>query len=159
MVAYSPHPGVEWQLTWQETSKRSFDRAFGEVIRKLEGSVEELKALMDAADDEAARKKREQELQWERWRREEDKRSEAKARSESLQQLSDIMADWTKALSVEMFFVEAEKRMQMVDGERRVHLEARLRLARSMLGDLDPLSFIDQWVSPEERYQRKFMDE
>lgn len=38
----------------------------------------------------------------------EDKRSEAKARSESLQQLSDIMADWTKALSVEMFFVEAE---------------------------------------------------
>ncbi|PTX45572.1 hypothetical protein IQ03_04480 [Gemmobacter caeni] len=85
---------------------------------------------------------------------EEDKRSEAKARSESLQQLSDIMADWTKALSV-----EAEKRMQMVDGERRVHLETRLRLARSMLGDLDPLSFIEQWVSPEERYQRKFMDE
>ena len=53
------------------------------------------------------------------------------------------MADWTKALSVEMFFVEAEKRMQMVDGERRVQLESRLRLARSMLGDLDPLSFIE----------------
>lgn len=159
LVAYSPHPGVEWQLSWQETSKRSLDRVFGEVIRKLDGSVEELKALMDAADDEAARKKREQELQWERWRREEDKRSEAKARSESLQQLSDIMADWTKALSVEMFFVEAEKRMQMADGERRVHLESRLRLARSMLGDLDPLSFIEQWVSPEERYQRKFKDE
>jgi MOSC domain-containing protein YiiM len=70
LVAYSPHPGVEWQLSWQETSKRSLDRAFGEVIRKLEGSVEELKALMDAADDEAAWKKREQELQWERWRRE-----------------------------------------------------------------------------------------
>ncbi|MCE8441764.1 hypothetical protein [Rhodovulum sulfidophilum] len=65
-----------------------------------------------------------------------------------------IMADWTKALSVEMFFAEAEKRMQMVDGEGRVHLESRLRLARSMLGTLDPLSFIEQWISPEERYQR-----
>ncbi|WP_207545813.1 hypothetical protein, partial [Salipiger thiooxidans] len=49
--------------------------------------------------------------------------------------------------------------LRIIGFERRVRLEARPRLARSMLGALDPQTFILQWVSLKERYQRKLMYE
>ena len=31
--------------------------------------------------------------------------------------------------------------------------------ARSMMGTLDPLEFLEQWVAPDERYRRQYPDD
>lgn len=58
--------------------------------------------------------------------------------------------------SVERLFREAEKRMEDLEGKRRAQLTERLALARAMLGATDPLDYLEEWLSPEERYKSKY---
>jgi hypothetical protein len=78
------------------------------------------------------------------------------ARAESQKQLSSIMDQWASAVSVERFFSEAKKRVEDLHGQRRAQLTERLALARTMLGAIDPLDYIEKWLSPEERYKSKY---
>ncbi|WP_394888537.1 hypothetical protein ACG873_25360 [Mesorhizobium sp. AaZ16] len=59
-------------------------------------------------------------------------------------------------MTVERFFTDAEERLKCTNGERRQHLEERLRLARAMMESVDPLDFIESWVAPEEGHRSKF---
>jgi hypothetical protein len=43
------------------------------------------------------------------------------------------------------------------DEERRHRLLERLTLARAMMGSLNPLDFIENWLAPEERYRPKYV--
>lgn len=156
LVAYSPKSGVDWSATWQETEEQPLSGLISQIVDKLESSKDQLQRLMAAADEAAAQRQREWEEQWERYSREEDKRRVVQARSESKQQLANIMDEWAKVVAVERFFIEAEKRLAHIDDERRRHLEGRLGLARSLIGTLDPLDFIASWVAPEERYKSKY---
>jgi hypothetical protein len=106
--------------------------------------------------DAAARRRRELEVAQERYRREEDQRRVAQALAESNKQLADIMERWAAATAVKRFFLEAESRIGDVEGERCTHLKERLALARSMVGPLDPLAFLAEWLAPEERYKSKY---
>ena len=156
LVAYSPHYGVDWVMNWQETGKRSLDGMIPVIIRSLEGAVRELQALKDAADEAAEKREREWQEAQERSRREQDRRQVAQALMDSRKQLAEIMEKWAAAKSVERFFAEAEARLQDVEDERRDRLQGRLALARSMLGTLDPLEFLEGWIAPEERYTTKY---
>ncbi|WP_245494007.1 hypothetical protein [Rhizobium ruizarguesonis] len=72
------------------------------------------------------------------------------------QQLAETIDKWGKAMVVERFFADAEERLVNVEEERRERLEERLKLARAMMGTIDPLDFIEKWRAPEEKYQSKF---
>ncbi|WP_274575645.1 hypothetical protein [Sulfitobacter sp. PR48] len=52
-------------------------------------------------------------------------------------------------------FREVEERLAGVETDRRQALSTRLALARSMMGTLDPLEFLEPWIAPEERYRRQ----
>lgn len=153
LVAYSPLHGVDWHVTWQESAQHPIGTMISQIIKKLEGSADKLRRLMTAAEEEAAQQQREWEEMWERHRREEDERCVAQALTESRQQLAELIEKWGKAMAVERFFAEAEERLQSVQGERQQHLKGRLSLARSMLGTLDPLDYLVDWLAPEERYR------
>ncbi|MCZ4088729.1 hypothetical protein [Sinorhizobium psoraleae] len=60
-------------------------------------------------------------------------------------------------MTVERFFADAEERLMNADEERRQHLEERLRLARAMMGSLDPMDFMESWLAPDERYRSKYV--
>lgn len=156
LVAYSPVHGVDWVKVWQETAKASFGEMIPAFLRTLESSEAEIRALMTSAEVEAARRQREWEERQERWRREEDQRQVKQASAESGKQLSDIMDRWTVTVAIERFFSEAEKRTALLDGERRTRLMERLALAKKMIGTLDPLDFLEEWLAPEERYKSKY---
>jgi hypothetical protein len=158
IVAYSPKTGVDWSATWQDTETQPLSTLTSQIVDKLEWSKDELQRLMTAADEVAAQRQREWDEQWERYRREEDKRQVAKALAESQQQLAEIMDKWAKAVAVERFFTEAEMRLAQIDDERRQHLEERLSLARLMVGALDPLDFISSWIAPDERYRSRYAE-
>ncbi|MFC5393975.1 hypothetical protein [Bosea vestrisii] len=155
-VAYSPLAGVDWTASWQETGTASMSTMISAIVQKLESVEDELRALMRAAEEAAVRRRREWEEAQERYRREEDRRRVAEALAESRKQLTDIMEKWAATTAVERFFSEAQSRLGAVDGERRAHLTERLALARSMLGTLDPLAFLAEWLAPEERYKSRY---
>jgi hypothetical protein len=157
LVAYSPMSGAEWISTWQESSSQSLTPMIPSIIRKLEGAEEEIASLMVAAEEAAAKRQQEWEETQERYRREDDQRRVAQADTESRKQLADIMERWQRAMTVERFFAEVEVRLQGSDDARCKALSERLALARSMLGSVDPLDFLGEWLAPEERYKSKYI--
>lgn len=159
LTAYSPIHGVEWEESWQETKKVTLGSMVDSIVRKLSSSKSRVSNLMIRAQEAAAQRQRDWEESQERWRRDEDRRRIEQARSESQKQLSKIMEEWNLALSTELFFREAEKRIEGIDGDRRHVLEERLKNARSMLGPLDPLEFLEAWQAPHDLYASKYSDE
>lgn len=157
LVAYSPKSGVDWTSSWQESSNNSLTTMIPAVIRKLEGAEEEITSLMVAAEETAAKRQREWEETQERYAREDDQRRVTQADTESRKQLAEIMECWQKAMTVERFFAEAEALLQGLEDQRRKALSERLALARSMLGSVDPLDFLEEWSAPEERYKSKYI--
>lgn len=79
--------------------------------------------------------------------------------AQSREQLSEVIQKWSAAMSIESFFREAEERLAGVETDRRQALSSRLDLARSMMGTLDPLEFLELWVAPDERYTRQYPED
>lgn len=159
LVAYSPLAGVNWVQSWQETKQGTLASMISAFIRKLEGSLVELERLKIAAEESAARWRREREEEWERYQRKEDQQKVAEALLQSKRQLAEVIDKWATATSVERFFAEAERRLEEAPTGRRAELQERLTLARAMVGSLDPLDFLQQWKAPGERYKSKYEQE
>ena len=154
VVTYSPIAGVDWVKTWQETASLSIERMMPDIVRALEGAKGTLSMLMTAADDAAARQRKKWDEDRERWQFEEHHRRTQQSQADSRKQLEEIMNAWASATAVERFFQEAEQHIEGLEGERREHLSKRLTLARSMLGTLDPLEYLEGWLAPHERYKQ-----
>jgi len=159
LTAYSPIQGVEWEESWQETKKGSLGSMVESIIRKLTKSKRHVGELMIEAEEAAAQRHKDWEESQERWRRDEDRRRVEQARSESQKQLSEIMESWKLAMSTELFFQEAEKRIECLEDGRKNVLQDRLKNARAMLGSLDPLDFLEEWQAPHDLYETKYGDE
>lgn len=155
IVAYSPKKGVNWSRNWQETGQQSLERLIPEIVETLGASKVDLQRLMEAEEAAEEQRKKEQKERWERYEREEDARKTAQALADSRQQLAEIMEKWGKAMTVERFFADATERLKSADDDRRQRLEGRLALARAVMGSVDPLDFIESWLTPEERYRSK----
>ncbi len=155
-VAYSPLANIEWSASWQGTQAAELKSLIPSMVARLQSSEAELQALVLAEEKAVAQRRKEWAEAQERYRRQEDRRAVERALLESREQLAEIMEKWAAATAVERFLQEAEKRMEQVDDERRVHIQTRLALARAMLGEQDPLAFLSDWLAPDERYQPKY---
>ncbi|MGX1742110.1 hypothetical protein ACWIEX_11185 [Bosea sp. NPDC055353] len=155
-VAYCPLANIEWSASWQDTHSADLKSLVPSIVSRLQSSEAELRALIFAEEKAAAQRRKEWAESQERYSRQEDRRAVERALADSKEQLAEIMEKWAAATAVERFFQEAEMRLAKVDNERRAEIEARLALARSMLGEQDPLRFLSEWVAPQERYQSKY---
>ncbi|NTF59417.1 hypothetical protein G6L12_31375 [Agrobacterium rhizogenes] len=156
IIAYSPKKGVEWTDSWQDTEQESLAKMIPKIVETLQASKDNLQRLMTAEDEAEAKRKIERQEEWERYERREDGRKVAQALTDSRQQLAETIEKWGKAMTVERFFADAEERLGVVDEERRQRLAEWLKLARVMMGSVDPLDFIEHWQAPDERYRSKF---
>ncbi|MGV2184040.1 hypothetical protein [Rhizobium rhizogenes] len=157
IIAYSPKNGVDWSACWQDTKQEPLGKMIPKIVETLQAAKDKLQRLMSTEDEAAAKRKKEREEEWERYERREDARKTAQALTDSRQQLAEIIEKWGKAITVERFFADAEERLPTVDDERRQRLTERLTLARVMMGSLDPLDFIENWLAPEERHRSKYI--
>lgn len=156
IIAYSPKNGVDWSNCWQDTEQKSLEDAIPKIVETLRTSRDQLQRLMTAEDEAAAKRKKERQEEWERYERREDARKVAQALSDSRQQLAETIEKWGKTMAVERFFADAEERLGGVEDERRQRLTERLALARTMMGSVDPLDFIENWQAPAERYRSRY---
>jgi hypothetical protein len=123
------------------------DILLGKVAR-AEVVVEKVKE----AEREAEIRRREWEEQIERSRREEDRRRVAESIKENREQLSTVIENWARVVSLEQFFSGIEKRLQALPEEQQPEILKRLALAREFVGTQDPLDFFRSWKTPLERY-------
>ncbi|HEV7258547.1 MAG TPA: hypothetical protein VGN82_12270 [Bosea sp. (in: a-proteobacteria)] len=155
-VAYSPLANIDWSASWQDTQSADLKSLVPSIVSQLQSSEAELQTLIVAEEKAAAQRRKEWAEAQERYRRQEDRRAVERALADSKEQLAEIMEKWAAATAVERFFEEAEQRLERVDDERRAQIQARLALARAMLGEHDPLQFLSDWLAPQERYQSKY---
>jgi hypothetical protein len=153
VVIYSPVNNVDWFRSWQDTSTDKLMKQISSIVSCLQEAAPHLRGLMAAEQEAAARRKRQREEEWERYRRREDEQKLIAAHKDSQLQLAEIIASWGRAMVVEQFLADAEKRLGGVPEQRRLHLETRINLARQMLGTVDPLDFLEGWLAPDDRYQ------
>lgn len=156
LIAYSAHRGTDWKLTWQETGSSTIVSQLASIVDQIKTSKDEIALLITEADERVERERREWEEMWDRRDREEDARNIRKASDESRVELLDIMQRWQQAMTIENFFTEVSKRLEREEPERRDVIEERLQKARSLIGSTDPLTFLEKWREPGERYQSKF---
>lgn len=158
IVLYSPYRLVEWQKEWLETKSCPLEPQIKAIVASLGDAAADLRQRIVEAKRLAEIERQKREAEWERWKRQDDARNVEKSRAESLAQLTEVIADWTKAIATEQFFTGIERRIAESEDPLDVQLEERLRLARSFTGSVDPVNFFRNWKAPAERYEPKYAE-
>jgi hypothetical protein len=152
LVVYAPYSGVSWSISFQESKDRPLTTEIAKIVKSMENSAEAVVEKVKEAERAAEIRRKEWEEQQERWRKEEDRRRVAESIKESREQLSTVIENWARVVSLEQFFAGIEKRIQGLPEEQRSEIMKRLTLAREFVGTQDPLDFFRSWKTPVERY-------
>jgi hypothetical protein len=152
LVVYAPYRGVSWSILFQESKDRSLAADIPKMVKSIQNSAEAVVEKVKEAEREAEIRRQEWEEQMERSRREEDRRRVAESIKESREQLSRVIENWARVVSLEQFFSGIEKRVEDLPEEQRPEVLNRLALAREFVGTQDPLDFFRSWKTPIERY-------
>ncbi len=140
-----------WSHQWRETKERDLLTQIPEIIKGLEGSVNEVQRLIQ----EAQRKKEEWRLKREEEERleiiEYEKRRAANAFATSKKNLLETVERWGAVMRLEQFFQEAQVRIAALPLDQQEKLTKQLNSARDLIGTLNPLDYLLEWKSPRER--------
>lgn len=89
-------------------------------------------------------------LQWRLYEIEEAKRRRAAAVKASREDLLSFMKEWAAAREIQNFLLEVERCLTGLNDQDRAKGLERLQMARDLLGDVDALSLLWSWRSPDE---------
>jgi len=152
LVVYAPYPGVSWSISFQESRDRTLTTDIPKMVKSIENSTEVLVAKVKEEERQAELRRKEWAAQQEQWRQEEDRRRVAESIKESRAQLTKVIEDWARVVSLEQFFSGIQSRAQDLPEEQRQEVLNRLALAREFVGTQDPLEFFRSWKTPAEKY-------
>ena len=149
--AYSPYPGTTWTQEWIETKPGDLETRFRAIRKWLESSAPSIVPLIAEAQRKREEESRRRDAQFLEWERTERIRKAQEAREKSLAELMSIIAEWTKARSIESFFDDALRRSEQLPTTERTAFAARIATARELLGGTDALARLSEWRSPQQR--------
>jgi hypothetical protein len=152
LVIYAPYRGASWSIVFQESKDRALRTDIPKIVKSIQNSAEVVVEKVKEAERESEIRLREWEERLARSRQEEDRRRAAESIKESREQLSRVIENWARVVSLEQFFAGIEKRVQGLPEEQRPETLKRLALAREFVGTQDPLDFFRSWKTPLERY-------
>jgi hypothetical protein len=152
LLVYAPYGDVSWSMLFQESKDRALTTDIPKIVKSIENSAEVVVEKVKEAEHQAEIRRQRWAEQLERARQEEDRRRVAESITESREQLSRVIEDWARVVSLEQFFAGVERRVQDLPEERRSEVLKRLALARHFVGAQDPLDFFRSWKTPVERY-------
>ena len=151
LQAYSPYPRADWGKCWQETKSRDLDSQIKVIVKDLEAAAVDIACLVEEGERQAELERQRWEAEQEQWKREEAKRRAAQARKDSTADLLQIIAGWAEANRIEQFFQDAERRADDMEGDEKIKMLERLKLARELVGSIDALDHFMTWRPPDER--------
>lgn len=149
--AYSTYSGTKWLKQWRESKPGELSKTLKTIVSELCNSVDEISQATQIAKQEFEEKKRQWDIQRERYRLEAEERERAKNLKDSKNELVSIIQNWAEAKQIDEFFKDVQLRANDLSVEDRQSIKARLTEARKLLGTLDALERIKNWKSPIER--------
>jgi len=156
IIAFSPYGRVSWKMQWQETRSASLDSQIKTIVQAIESAALDLVAKLEEADRQAELRHKQWLADEERRRQEDDRRRVEQSIADSRSDLGQVIERWSDVMSVERFLAGVEQRARDLPETDRHDLLERLALARSFLGDQDPLALFRGWKTPEERYAPQY---
>ena len=139
-----------WCYRWKENSGEKLVKKIPEIIRYLQDQVKDLLDVKERLDKEHKEKLKQWEIDRRRWKREEHEALVEKATKQSRKWIDQIIKDWGEAVEVHSFFNAAEEKIQHLDEPIRSQLFERARLAKELIGTIDPLTYLANWKTPRE---------
>lgn len=151
LQAYCPSGRVKWSKRWQETKPDTFHKMLPSIINELESIAPVLMTQLEEARiraDEAHR-------QWQeelRLRKAEAERvRHEKNKQESRRDLLVAIASFDEARRVLEYFKSCEVELDHLTEDESAYIRGRIRLAKELVGTLDPLALLKSWKAPDER--------
>lgn len=151
LQAYCPSWLVTWSKRWQETKPGTFASMIPIIVRELEDMAPGLAKQLEQANLQAEEERR----RWEEERRQREIEAERVRREEARQQsrrgLLAAIASWDEVRRVQTYFESVEAEIGSLPEEEAALVRERLRLARELVGELDPLALLKCWNAHDER--------
>ena len=120
LVVYAPYRDVSWSIVFQESKDRALTTEIPKILKSIQNSVQLVVEKVREAEREAEIRRKQWDEQIERSRREEDRRRVAESIKESHEQLSRVIDNWARVVSLEQFFAGIEKRVRDLPEEQRL---------------------------------------
>lgn len=159
IVVYSPYYSAPWSKAWQEEKSRPLAGQLQSVVQAIAVAAPVIVEKLKEAEREAEARRRRWEEEERRRQREEDRKSVKQSVVDSRVELEAVISRWSELVNTERFLSQlAQHAAGLLEPDKSKLLE-RLALARSFLGDLDPLRVFLGWKTPQERYTSRFPDE
>ena len=140
----------KWVYKVKEIEGQKLEKQIPEIIQHLKDSVPELLEVKERLRQEREQREREWEEDKRRRAIEHEQEIITKATEKSRQWVNEIIENWGEAMRVHNFFNSIDQDIKQLEEPRRSQLLERARLAKELVGTVDPLDYIGQWKSPDE---------
>lgn len=159
LVVYSPYYRVPWQGTWQETERTSLSSKIKSIVKRVAREAPNIVQKLEEANHKAEIERQEWLAAEERRRRAEDLRKTQQSFLDSREHLEQIITEWSRSLSISEFLAGLDNKVASLPETERQAIQARIDLARDILGNDDPMNYFLSWKTPDEIYPPQFPDE
>ena len=156
--AYAPHHRVTLHGRWQETNKSTLSERIPEMVAAIETMTEEMAPLVAKAERQMEAERLEWEAERRRYQIEEDKRQIRESEKESLEQLDSIIRHWADMHARSDFLTRLEQEVAQLPDPERASMQARVALARDLIGSVNPMPAFREWQAPTERYAPRYFE-
>jgi hypothetical protein len=140
----------KWVHKVKEMEGQKLERQIPEIIQYLKEQVPILLGVKERLHQEREQREREWEEDKRRRAIEREKELVAEAIDKSRKWVNEIIENWGEAMRAHNFFNSIDKDINQLEEPRRSQLLERARLAKELVGAVDPLDYIAQWKSPDE---------
>ena len=151
LQAYCPSWRVKWAKRWPEAKPGGFKSMVPQIVSELEGIAPDLARQLEEARIQAEEEQRRWEEERRRQEEEAQRQRREKARQDAKRDLLAAIAAWDEARRISEFFSAAEAALKQALGGGDAAIAERIRMAKVLIGPIDPLLQLKSWKAPEER--------
>lgn len=151
LQAYCPSWQVKWSKRWQEIAPGDFQRMVPAIVSELESVAPDLARQLEEARIRAEEERRRWEEERRRQEAEAERRRTEQAMQESKRDLLSAIAAWDEVRRISDFFASVDALTTTLPDAEAAVVRERLRLAKELVGSLDPLAQLLNWKAPGDK--------
>ena len=159
LVAYAPHCRVDLAEHWQENGKSRMIARLPDIVADIEAFGAKMPVLIAEGNAQLERERRQYEAEQRQCAILENRRRIEESNRQSQEQLDALIRHWAEIKARSEFLERLEQDIARLPESERSPLEARLTLARELVGPIDPMPHFQAWLTPMERYSPRHLEE
>lgn len=159
LVAYAPYCRVDLAEHWQENGKSPLLARLSNIVAGIETFGTKMPALVAEGDTQLERERRQYEAEERQRAMRENRRRIEESTRQSQEQLDALIRHWAEIKARSEFLERLGQDIARLPASERASLEARLALARELVGPTDPMPHFHAWQAPAERYTPRHFEE